>query len=69
MEMSNTFTPIQKYNRADYINEKNSMIRDEDYKAYGPHECAFSVERKGSFKVVVLLMLLVLLLAARVVGV
>ncbi|MHB2247799.1 hypothetical protein ACX64O_13095 [Pseudomonas fitomaticsae] len=62
MEMSNTFTPIQKYNRADYINEKNSMIRDEDYKAYGPHECAFSVERKGSFKVVVLLMLLVLCL-------
>ena len=34
MEMSNTFTPIQKYNRADYINEKNSMIRDEDYKAF-----------------------------------
>jgi hypothetical protein len=38
------------------------MIRDEDYKAYGPHECAFSVERKGSFKVVVLLLLLVLCL-------
>lgn len=62
MEMSNTFTPIQKYNRADYINEKNSMIRDEDYKPYGAHECAFSVERKGSFKVVVLLLLLVLCL-------
>ncbi|VVP83072.1 hypothetical protein PS925_00658 [Pseudomonas fluorescens] len=62
MEMSNTFTPIQKYNRVDYINEKTSMIRDEDYKAYGPHECAFSVERKGSFKVVVLLLLLVLCL-------
>ncbi|MHC3822549.1 MULTISPECIES: hypothetical protein [Pseudomonas] len=62
MEMSNTFTPIQKYNRVEYINEKNSMIRDEDYKAYGPHECAFSVERKGSFKVVVLLFLLVLCL-------
>lgn len=62
MEMSNTFTPIQKYNRVEYINEKNSMIRDEDYKAYGPHECAFSVERKGSFKVVVLLLLLVLCL-------
>ncbi|MCF4998548.1 hypothetical protein GIW70_25945 [Pseudomonas syringae] len=58
MQMSNTFTPIQKYNRVDYINEKNSMIRDEDYKAYGPQECAFSVERKGSFKVVVLLLLL-----------
>ncbi|UST76860.1 hypothetical protein NF675_12505 [Pseudomonas siliginis] len=62
MEMSNTFTPIQKYNRADYINEKNSMIRDEDYKPYAAHECAFSVERKGSFKVVVLLLLLVLCL-------
>lgn len=62
MEMSNTFTPIQKYNRADYINEKNSMIRDEDYKPYGAHECAFSVERKGSLKVVVLLLLLVLCL-------
>ncbi|WP_166215808.1 hypothetical protein [Pseudomonas atagonensis] len=62
MEMSNTFTPIQKYNRVDYINEKNPMIRDEDYKAYGPHECAFSVERKGSFKVVVLMLLLVLCL-------
>lgn len=62
MEMSNTFAPIQKYNRADYINEKNSMIRDEDYKPYGAHECAFSVERKGSFKVVVLLLLLVLCL-------
>ncbi|MFJ7312663.1 hypothetical protein ACIQVE_07800 [Pseudomonas sp. NPDC098747] len=62
MEMSNTFTPIQKYNRVDYINEKTSMIRDEDYKAYGPHECAFSVERKGSFKAVVLLLLLVLCL-------
>lgn len=62
MEMSNTFMPIQKYNRADYINEKNSMIRDEDYKPYGAHECAFSVERKGSFKVVVLLLLLVLCL-------
>lgn len=62
MKMSNTFTPIQKYNRADYINEKNSMIRDEDYKPYGAHECAFSVERKGSFKVVVLLLLLVLCL-------
>ncbi|MFJ4193447.1 hypothetical protein [Pseudomonas sp. NPDC089534] len=62
MEMSNTFTPIQKYNRVEYINEKNSMIRDEDYKAYTPHECAFSVERKGSFKVVVLLLLLILCL-------
>ncbi|WP_085582458.1 MULTISPECIES: hypothetical protein [unclassified Pseudomonas] len=62
MEMSNTFTPIQKYNRVEYINEKNSMIRDEDYKAYGPHECAFSVERKGAFKVVVLLLLLILCL-------
>ncbi|MHC8344358.1 hypothetical protein [Pseudomonas sp. RT6P73] len=62
MEMSNTFTPIQKYNRVDYINERNSMIRDEDYKAYGAHECAFSVERKGSFKVIVLLLLLVLCL-------
>jgi hypothetical protein len=37
------------------------MIRDEDYKAYGPHECAFSVERKGSFKVVVLLLLVLCL--------
>ncbi|WP_332763207.1 hypothetical protein [Pseudomonas koreensis] len=62
MEMSNTFTPIQKYNRVDYINENTSMIRDEDYKPYGPHECAFSVERKDSFKVVVLMLLLVLCL-------
>ena len=62
MEMSNTFTPIQKYNRVDYIAEQISMIRDEDYKAYDPHECAFSVERKGSFKAVVLLFLLVLCL-------
>ncbi|MCR8931179.1 MULTISPECIES: hypothetical protein [unclassified Pseudomonas] len=62
MEMSNTFTPIQKYNRVDYINESTSMIRDEDYKPYGPHECAFSVERKDSFKVVVLMLLLVLCL-------
>ena len=62
MEMSNTFTPIQKYNRVDYINESTSMIRDEDYKPYGPHECAFSVERKDSFKVVVLMLLLALCL-------
>lgn len=62
MEMSNTFTPIQKYNRVDYINENTSMIRDEDYKPYGPHECAFSVERKGAFKVLVLMLLLVLCL-------
>jgi hypothetical protein len=62
MEMSNTFTPVQKYNRVDYINERNAMIRDEDYKAFGAHECAFSVERKGSFKVIVLLLLLVLCL-------
>lgn len=62
MEMSNTFTPIQKYNRVDYINENTSMIRDEDYKPYGPHECAFSVERKDSFKVVVWMLLLVLCL-------
>ncbi|MFH0021479.1 hypothetical protein ACFZAC_07685 [Pseudomonas fluorescens] len=62
MEMSNTFTPIQKYNRVDYINENTSMIRDEDYKPYGPYECAFSVERKDSFKVVVLMLLLVLCL-------
>jgi len=62
MEMSNTFTPIQKYNRVDYINENTSMIRDDDYKPYGPHECAFSVERKDSFKVVVLMLLLVLCL-------
>lgn len=62
MEMSNTFTPIQKYNRVDYINESTSMIRDDDYKPYGPHECAFSVERKDSFKVVVLMLLLVLCL-------
>ncbi|WP_434597995.1 hypothetical protein J3Q09_13125 [Pseudomonas sp. R4-83] len=62
MEMSNTFTPIQQYNRVDYINENTSMIRDEDYKPYGPHECAFSVERKDSFKVVVLMLLLVLCL-------
>ncbi|WP_426200979.1 hypothetical protein [Pseudomonas sp. TWP3-1] len=60
MEMSNTFTPIQKYNRVDYISENNSMIRDEDYKAYGAHECAFSVERKDSFKVLVFMLLLVL---------
>ncbi|MBB3238644.1 hypothetical protein FHW68_000116 [Pseudomonas sp. Tn43] len=62
MEMSNTFTPIQKYNRVEYINEKNSLIREEDYKPYGANECAFSVERKGSFKVIVLLLLLVMCL-------
>jgi hypothetical protein len=62
MEMSNTFTPIQKYNRVEYINEKNSLVRDEDYKPYAANECAFSVERKGSFKVIVLLLLLVICL-------
>jgi amino acid transporter len=62
MEMSNTFTPIQKYNRAEYINEKNSLAREEDYKPYAANECAFSVERKGSFKVIVLLLLLVICL-------
>ena len=61
-EMSNTFTPIQKYNRVEYINEKNSLVRDEDYKPYAANECAFSVERKGSFKVIVLLLLLVICL-------
>ncbi|KAF2394891.1 hypothetical protein [Pseudomonas frederiksbergensis] len=62
MEMSNTFTPIQKYNRAEYINEKSPLVRDEDYKPYATTECAFSVERKGSFKVIVLLLLLVICL-------
>ncbi|TPG83853.1 hypothetical protein [Pseudomonas mandelii] len=62
MEMSNTFTPIQKFNRVEYINEKNSLVRDEDYKPYAANECAFSVERKGSFKVIVLLLLLVICL-------
>lgn len=62
MEMSNTFTPIQKYNRAEYINEKNPMVREEDYKPYATTECAFSVERKGPFKVIVLLLLLVICL-------
>ena len=62
MEMSNTFTPIQKYNRVEYINEKNSMVREEDYKPYVSNECAFSVERKDSFKVIVLLLLLVICL-------
>ena len=62
MEMSNTFTPIQKYNRAEYINEKHSLVRGEDYKPYATQECAFSVERKGSFKVIVLLLLLVMCL-------
>lgn len=62
MEMSNTFTPIQKYNRVEYINEKNSLISEDDYKPYGANECAFSVERKGSFKVIVLLLLLVMCL-------
>ncbi|CRL47089.1 hypothetical protein [Pseudomonas sp. URMO17WK12:I11] len=60
MEMSNTFTPIQKYNRAEYINEKNSLAREEDYKPYATTECAFSVERKGSFKMIVLMLLLVI---------
>ena len=60
MEMSNTFTPIQKYNRAEYINEKNSLAREEDYKPYAANECAFSVERKGSFKMIVLMLLLVI---------
>ncbi|EJM81235.1 hypothetical protein [Pseudomonas sp. GM60] len=62
MEMSNTFTPIQKYNRVEYINEKNSLVREDDYKPYAANECAFSVERKGSFKVIVLLLLLVICL-------
>lgn len=62
MEMSNTFTPTQKYNRAEYINEKNSMAREEDYKPYAANECAFSVERKGSFKMIVLMLLLVICL-------
>ena len=60
MEMSNTFTPIQKYNRAEYINEKNSLAREEDYKSYAANECAFSIERKGSFKMIVLMLLLVI---------
>lgn len=60
MEMSNTFTPIQKYNRAEYIGEQNPLVREEDYKPYAANECAFSVERKGSFKVMVLLLLLVI---------
>ncbi|NVZ57950.1 hypothetical protein HX797_16935 [Pseudomonas edaphica] len=59
MEMSNTFTPTQQYNRAGYINEKQSQLRENDYKPYGVNECAFSVERKSSFKVIVLLLLLV----------
>jgi len=50
--MSNTFAPTQKYNRAEYINEKTPLLRDEDYKPYAANECAFSVERKGSFKVI-----------------
>lgn len=62
MEMSNTFAPTQKYNRAEYINEKTPLVRDEDYKPYTANECAFSVERKGSFKVIVLLLLLVICL-------
>lgn len=60
MEMSNTFTPIQKYNRAEYINEKNALVREEDYKPYAANECAFSVERKDSFKMIVLMLLLVI---------
>ncbi|MGE8188273.1 hypothetical protein [Pseudomonas sp. NPDC086278] len=62
MEMSNTFTPIQKYTPAEYIGTKNSMVREEDYKPYAANECAFSIERKGSFKVIVLLLLLVICL-------
>jgi len=38
------------------------LIREEDYKPYSTNECAFSVERKGSFKVIVLLLLLVMCL-------
>ena len=60
MEMSNTFTPIQQYNRAGYINEKYSQAREDDYKPYTANECAFSIERKSSFKVIVLLLLLVI---------
>ncbi|MFJ7313499.1 hypothetical protein ACIQVE_12145 [Pseudomonas sp. NPDC098747] len=62
MEMSNTFTPIKKYNRAGYINEENSQVREEDYKSYASNECAFSIERNGSFKVIVLLLLLTICL-------
>ncbi|MEB0048277.1 MULTISPECIES: hypothetical protein [unclassified Pseudomonas] len=62
MQMSNTFMPMQKYNRVEYINEKSPQVRDEDYKPYATNECAFSVERKGSFKLIVLLLLLVVCL-------
>ncbi|MFJ7311550.1 hypothetical protein ACIQVE_02085 [Pseudomonas sp. NPDC098747] len=60
MELSNTFTPIQQYNRVGYTNAQPSLARVEDYKPNAANECAFSIERKGSFKVIVLLLLLVI---------
>lgn len=62
MNLSNTFTPTRMYNPADYIAEQNSLVQPGDYPAYGASECAFSIERKGSFKIIVLLLLLVLCL-------
>jgi hypothetical protein len=62
MAMSNTFTPTQQYNRGWYINEKNLLGHEEDFKPYTANECAFTIERKSSFKVIVLLFLLVICL-------
>lgn len=62
MNLSNTFTPTRLYNPADYIAERNSLVQPGDYPAYGASECAFSIERKSSFKVIVLLLLLVVCL-------
>ncbi|MGE7955246.1 hypothetical protein ACQKQA_01400 [Pseudomonas sp. NPDC089530] len=62
LDLSNTFTPTRLYNPVDYISESNSLAQPGDYPAYGASECAFSIERKGSFKIIVLLLLLVLCL-------
>lgn len=62
LDLSNTFTPTRVYNPTDYIDEANSLVQPGDYPAYGASECAFTIERKGTFKIIVLLLLLVLCL-------
>jgi len=62
LDLSNTFTPMQKFHPLDYINEKNSLVDESEFKPYSSNECAFSIERKGSFKVLVVVLLLVICL-------
>lgn len=62
MDLSNTLSAVQKYNPLDYFNAKSNLVQESDYTPYKSNECAFSVERKGSFKMIVLLLLLVVCL-------